>query len=94
MARIEFEIEFLNEDVVDTLRKLPRAEQVLIYKAIEQKLKVDPFLCGKVLKYSYKEYRRLMISKYRIVYSIEIFTVLILDIHMRKNIYYKEEEDE
>lgn len=94
MARVEFEIEFLNDDVVDTLRKLPRADQALIYKTIEQKLKLDPLLCGKTLKYSYKEYRRLMISKYRIVYNIELLTILILDVHMRKNIYYKEEEDE
>ncbi len=61
----------------------------LIKKSIEERLTVDPIGFGKPLQYNLKGYRRLRVSSYRIVYSVDLPSqiVTIIGIRHRKNIY-------
>ena len=61
--------------------------QKLIAGAIE-KLEVNPE-CGKPLMYNSRNYRRLRISSFRLIYRIESEAVVILMFDKRKTIYKK-----
>jgi len=74
--------------VVD-IPALPSTARVMIKRAIEERLTIDPIGFGKPLRYSLKGHRRLRVSDYRIVYRIDvsIHTVLVVAIKHRKEVY-------
>jgi mRNA interferase RelE/StbE len=78
-------------DVV-TKKDIPSLEstvKLMIKKAIEEKLMIDPIGFGKPLRYSLKGHRRLRVSDYRIVYRIDpdINVVIIVSIKHRRDVY-------
>ncbi|MEI8295485.1 MAG: type II toxin-antitoxin system RelE/ParE family toxin [Alphaproteobacteria bacterium] len=78
------------EDVLrNQVGSLPSSDKLIIKRAIEERLMVDPIGFGKPLRYSLKGHRRLRVSVYRILYRIEekTNTVIIIAIKHRKDIY-------
>lgn len=86
---IKYQIIYLEEVVRKHIPLLPARTKILIKKAIEQRLMVDPVGFGKPLRYSLKGHRRIRVSDYRIVYRIdpEINKVFIVAIKHRKDAY-------
>lgn len=84
-----YSIYYLKTVVEDDIPVLPKTEQKIIKKAIEERLMVDPIGFGKPLRYSLKGHRRLRVSDYRIVYRIEPnqMAVIIIAIKHRKDVY-------
>ena len=84
-----YSIEYLQDVVDKDIPALPKSIKLMIKKAIEERLRVDPIGFGKPLRYSLKGHRRLRVSDYRIVYRIHSShpTVLIVAIKHRKDIY-------
>ena len=79
------------QSVQKDLKKIPKKVKLLIKRAIEERLKVDPVCFGAPLKQNLKGLMKLRIGDYRIIYSIEIETVVIVVIKIghRKEIYKK-----
>ena len=86
---IKYQICYLDEVVKRHIPSLPSSAKLLIKRAIEERLMVDPIGFGKPLRYSLKGHRRLRVSDYRVVYRIEpeIRTVIIVAIKHRKDVY-------
>jgi mRNA interferase RelE/StbE len=84
-----YTIEYLSIVVEEDIPKLPKSTKIIIQKAIEERLMINPIGFGKPLRYSLKGHRRLRVSDYRIVYRIDInkHTVIIVAIKHRKDIY-------
>ena len=84
-----YSIEYLSTVVEDDISKLPSRMKIMIRKAIEERLVVDPVGFGKPLRYSLKGHRRLRVGDYRVVYRIDVqcHSVLIVAIKHRKDIY-------
>jgi len=82
-------IKYLDSVVKEDIPNLETTIKVMIKKAIEERLVVDPIGFGKPLRYSLKGHRRLRVSDYRIVYRIDPNenTVIIIAIKHRKDIY-------
>lgn len=90
-ARLEriYRIEYIDSVVDEDIAKLPKTMRILIKRAIEERLTVDPIGFGKPLRYSLKGHRRLRVGDYRIVYRInsEKHLVTIVIIKHRKDVY-------
>jgi mRNA interferase RelE/StbE len=86
---IKYQLQYLEEVVVEHIPYLPQSAKILIKKAIEDRLTVDPIKFGKPLRYSLKGHRRIRVSDYRIIYRIdaEAHFVVIVAIKHRKDIY-------
>lgn len=93
---VKYLIRYLEEVVRQHIPALPISAKMLIKRAIEERLAVDPIGFGKPLRYSLKGHRRLRVSDYRIIYRIEpssktssnrVNTVLIIAIRHRKDVY-------
>lgn len=84
-----YHIEYLDSVVDEDIPRLPKTMRVLIKRAIEERLTVDPLGFGKPLRYSLKGHRRLRVGNYRIVYRInpEKHVVTIAIIKHRKDVY-------
>ncbi len=84
-----YTIEYLSSVIEEDLPKLSKTAKIMIKKAIEERLMLDPIGFGKPLRYSLKGHRRLRVSHYLIVYRIEKDnqTVIIVAIKHRKDIY-------
>jgi len=84
-----YTVEYLETVVKKDIPFLSKSAHMLIKKAIETRLMVDPIGFGKPLQYSLKGYRRLRVSHYRVVYRIDSFKkkVIIVAIKHRKDIY-------
>ena len=89
MEGTRFRIEFLDQNVVDQLKALPKSAQNMIKKAIAERLEIDPIGIGKPLQYSWKGHRRMRVSCYRIIYRIdaEKKIVVLVAIDFRRDIY-------
>jgi mRNA interferase RelE/StbE len=74
-------------DVKDDVRGIPANIKTRIRKAIEARLLTDPILAGQPLRQSLRGHRKLRVGDYRIIYRIEHFTIIILKIGNRKNVY-------
>ena len=86
---IKYQIRYL-EDVIRThIPNLSSTARILIKRAIEERLTVDPIGFGKPLRYSLKGHRRLRVSDYRIIYRIEpqTNTAIVIAIKHRKDVY-------
>jgi mRNA interferase RelE/StbE len=84
-CRIEYLGSVADEDIPDLAKRV----RVLIKRAIEERLAIDPVGLGKPLRYSLKGHRRLRVGDYRIVYRIdsEERVVTIVLIKHRKDVY-------
>ncbi len=84
-----YSIEFLDTGAVKEFNNLTESAKVLIKKAIEERLMVNPVAYGKPLRFTLKGCRRLRVGRYRIVYRIEEKhkNVVIVAIKHRKDIY-------
>ena len=82
-----YTIEYLASVAAEDIPSLPKSARMMIQKAIEERLAIDPIGFGKPLRHSLKGHRRLRVSHYRIVYRIEGATVLIIAIKHRKEVY-------
>jgi mRNA interferase RelE/StbE len=89
MEGIRFKVEFLDQDVLDQFKSLPKSAQQMIKTAIEERLEVDPISFGKPLQRSWRGHRRMRVSSYRIIYRIEkeANIVVIVAVDNRKDIY-------
>lgn len=89
MEGTRFTVEFLDQDVVDQFKTLPKSAQKMIHKAIKERLEVDPIGIGKPLQYSWKGHRRMRVSCYRVIYRIdaEKKTVILVAIDFRRDVY-------
>ncbi len=84
-----YTIEYLATVVKEDIPSLPKSAKIIIKKAIEERLMLDPVGFGKPLRYSLKGHRRLRVSDYRVVYRIDDSKnmVIIVAIKHRKDIY-------
>ena len=86
MERV-YEITF-NEAVLKIdVPKLSRAWRVRIISAIDGKLRMNPEVFGKPLRYSFKNHRVLRVGDYRVVFRIDNLTVVVILIEHRSVIY-------
>jgi len=79
-------IEYLESVVREDIPKLGSAKK-RIKKAIEERLTRNPVEFGKPLRYSLKGCRRLRVGDFRVIYTVDGETVLIVKIGHRKEIY-------
>lgn len=84
-----YRVEYLENVVKEDIPALPKSAKVMIRKAIEERLTLDPIGFGKPLRYSLKGHRRLRVSDYRVVYRIDAthHVVIIAAIKHRKEVY-------
>ena len=84
-----YKVEYLKDVVAIEIPALAKSARELIIRAINERLTIDPLSFGKPLRYNLQGYRSLRISKYRIIYCIEVetHTVVIHAIHHRKDAY-------
>ena len=84
-----FRIEYTTQVIKKDIPSLPHSAKPLIKKAIETRLTVDPVAYGKPLRYGLSGQRRLRVSDYRVVYTIDhqndIVTIHV--IKHRKEVY-------
>jgi addiction module RelE/StbE family toxin len=85
---LTYRIEYLESVVREDIPVLSQAIRNRIRAAIERKLSVHPIEFGKPLRYSFKGARRLRVGDWRVVYTIEPpSTVLIVKIGHRSEVY-------
>lgn len=84
-----FTIEYTEKVIKKDIPALSSSSQSLIKRAIEQRLTKDPVTFGKPLRYGLYGQRRLRVSDYRVIYTIEhsTNTVTIHAIGHRSHIY-------
>lgn len=89
MERTRFSIEFADQTVLDEIRKLPKSVQIMISKAMQERLQVDPLSYGKPLRYSWRGHRSLRVSNYRIIYRVEHekVNVVVVKVDIRRDVY-------
>ena len=84
-----YRIAYLDSVVNEDIPRLPKSSRLLIQRAIEERLTIDPIGLGKPLRYSLKGHRRLRVGDYRIVYRIDpkkqIVTIVV--IKHRRDVY-------
>lgn len=73
--------------ITEDIKELGKHETERIFKAIKNKLTSDPISFGKPLKLGLKNYFRLRIDFYRVVYKVkkQEITVFIIKIGKRKD---------
>ena len=71
----------------DDLPPINRDVQRRIYRAIEQRLTIQPTYYGEPLRYRLKGYWKLRVGDYRVVFQLVDQEVWILRIHHRKDVY-------
>ena len=84
-----FRIVYTKEVIKKDIPSLPRTARPLIQKAIETRLTTDPIAHGKPLRYGFSGQRRLRVSDYRVIYTVDMGQeeVTIHVIKHRKDVY-------
>jgi len=67
---IKYQVCYIDEVVKKHIPNLSSNIKLIIKRAIEERLMIDPISFGKPLRYTLKGYRRLRVGDYRIVYRI------------------------
>ena len=75
--------------VKEDIRKLDKRTKEKVKRSIEEKLTKAPELFGERLKGTLKDFWKLRVGNYRVIFVIEGNTVLILGIWHRKEAYEK-----
>lgn len=86
---MSYEILYHESVIKDDIPKLSTSTKIAIRKAIEAKLTDRPEVFGKPLRRSLKNYRKLRVGDYRIIFRIEESTVKIFIIAHRSLVYQK-----
>lgn len=73
-----YSVEYLDAVIKKDIPSLQKSARILIKKAIEERLMVDPIGFGKPLRYSLKGHRRLRVSDYRVIYRIDAQTNIVI----------------
>ncbi len=73
--------------VRDDIPKLSAVWEKNIRRAIESKLTTSPEVYGKPLRRSLKNYRKLRVGNYRVIFRLEGYFVKILVIKHRSEVY-------
>ncbi|CAN2105018.1 type II toxin-antitoxin system RelE/ParE family toxin [Wolbachia endosymbiont of Drosophila malagassya] len=86
---MEYTIIFLRNVLKKNLPDLPKTIRSRVVDAIHDRLTVDPLNLGKPLHHSFKGHRRLRVSDYRIIYSVNTVkhAVTIVAVGHRDTIY-------
>jgi mRNA interferase RelE/StbE len=82
-----FEILYHDDVVSKDIPKLGSTTKAKIGRAIESKLMTRPEVYGKPLRRSLKNYRKLRVGDYRIIFRIDNETVKIFVIQHRSEVY-------
>lgn len=82
-----YEVLYSNEVVKEDLPKIGEPWKSKIREAIESKLMTRPEIYGKTLRHSLKNYRKLRVGDYRVVFRIERQKVKIFVIQHRSVVY-------
>jgi mRNA-degrading endonuclease RelE of RelBE toxin-antitoxin system len=86
---IKYQIFYLEDVVGQHIPHIPPSAQLLIKRAIDERLAIDPLGFGRPMRYSLKGYRRLRVSDFRIIYRIDPDekVIVIVAIKNRKDVY-------
>ena len=78
-----------DEEALDDLRKLGKAEAVRIVKKVDSHLKRDPLALGKPLTASLKGLYRYRIGDHRVIYQVieRELMVAVVRVGHRRNVY-------
>ena len=87
MERTGFKLKFADQIVLDEIRKLPKSVQIMVSKAMKNRLEKCPLSYGKPLRYSLKGHRVLRVSNYRIIYKVDSDNVIIFKVDIRRDVY-------
>jgi len=87
MERTRYKLEFADQTVLDEIRKLPKNIQIMVSRAMKDRLQNDPFSYGKPLRYSLKGHRVLRVSNYIIIYKVENYNITIFKVDIRRDVY-------
>lgn len=71
----------------EDIPRITLADRILICRAIEQRLIVDPIRYGMPLRWSLKGYRKLRVGDYRIIYYVCGEEIRIIMIGHRRDVY-------
>ena len=82
-----YEVFYSDEVVNEDLPKIGEPWKTKIRKAIESKLMTHPEIYGKPLRRSLKNYRKLRVGDYRVVFRIEEQKIKIFVIQHRSVVY-------
>ena len=66
------------KSVQKDLKSIPKSVQLLIKKTIEEKLATNPFMAGVPLKRNFSGFMKKRVGPYRIIYSIDKKTIILL----------------
>ncbi len=86
---MNYEILYHASVVEHDIPKLPVTTKDIIKKAIENKLTEHPEVFGKPLRRSLKNYRKLRVGDFRIIFRVEGTTIKIVIIAHRSLVYQK-----
>lgn len=84
---MSFDITYHELVVKEDIPRLPSIWRAKIKRAIEERLTVYPEIYGKPLRQSLKEYRKLRIGDYRVIFRIKGKIVKIFIIQHRSVVY-------
>lgn len=84
---MSFEIVYHEKVISDDIPKLSSANRRKIKNAIEEKLFTHPEIYGKPLRQSLKNFRKLRVGDYRVIFCIEGAKIKILIIAHRSIVY-------
>ena len=86
---MSFTVKYLQSVVKKDIPALSTSAKSLIKRAIEERLMTDPISYGKPLRYGLYSQRRLRVSDYRIIYTVDYdnHIVTITAIEHRSKIY-------
>lgn len=84
---MEFEIVYVEDVVRLDIPLIDKSNRLIIQKSIAKKLSTKPVLYGKPLRGSLKNYFKLRVGDYRIVFRVERELVKIFAIMHRKDVY-------
>ena len=82
-----YQILYSEEVVKEDLPKIGESWKGKIRKAVKSKLVTNPEIYGKPLRRSLKNYRKLRVGDYRVVFRIEEQTVKVFVIQHRSVVY-------
>ncbi len=87
MSFLEYEIFYVSEVIKKDIPKLDTAAKNQIQRSIEEKLLLRPEVFGIPLQKSLKNYRKLRVGDFRVIFRIENQSLKIFAIQHRSVVY-------
>lgn len=84
---MEYKLLYHPDILKEDLKFIPANRKERIRKAIETRLAKNPILSGQPLRQSLKGHRKLRIGDWRVIYRVEVNSVIILKIGHRREVY-------